>query len=861
MSDRRYRWLLRLLPGSFREEHEGELLRIWREERRDAALTGRRGVWRRALRDTLRVGPREYADAWRRNLRVAARTLARARAFTISTVLTLALGTGATAAIFSVVNAVLLRPLPWHEPDRVGLVWAVAPAGHRTWLSPLEVEDIRRDIAAFQSVAGFTDLTMAYAAPGAAHEFQLLGVSHDFFPLLGVRPLLGRTFHADEDTPGAARRVMLSEHVWRRQFGAAADIVGTTVRLNAEPYTVIGVVPASFEWLPASSVMPERVDAWVALEPHLPARDRSIRMVHAAARLQEGASFASATEQLRSYAERIALRFPAAYAGGEWSFEAVSFAGHVLRPARTPLLVILALVVLVLLMSCANVANLLLAQAVRRRPDIAVRTALGASPAMLAGELLAEVSLLAGAGGLLGLALAVAVPAALRALDPTALPRLGDVAVDWRVGAVMLGLLLVTIALCTLVPLVERLQVRMAPGPLGDRGGGLPPAALRAGRMLVVGQTALAATVVIATLFLAATLTRLLHVDLGVDGARVLTARCTRLPDGGPARWAPFFEAAVSRLAEEPGVTAAGAVSHLPMSGAMLASTFFAGPATDPLRIDSDLRGIAGDYFAAAGIPLLRGRTFTAADRGGAAPVAIVDDVFARSLSPEGDVIGRRIRWLRQPDVDVEIVGVVGSVRHRGPAEPARATVYRPTAQYARPSMYLVMRTLGAPEVFAPALHRAVAALDAAQPLADVATLQARADRSTARVQTSVYLAAALAILAVAMVVIGVYGVLATNLAHRSREFGVRQVLGATPGSLRLMIVRDALSRTLAGVALGAGGAWAVVRAGRAMLYGITDTSAAPYALGSVLVVGLALVACSIPAWRAGRIDPLRALR
>jgi putative ABC transport system permease protein len=860
--ERRYQWLLRLLPGSFREEHERELLRVWKEEAGDANPERHTRVWAGALKDTMRIAPREFAEAGLRNLSTAMRAFRRAPAFALAAVLTLAIGTGATAAVFTLVNAVVLRPLPFAAPDRVGIVWALQPSGDRTWLSFPELEELQREVPALGAAAGLTDLRPTLIQDGVAHELQALAVSHDFFAVLGVTPTRGRGFSVDDERDGAAPVVILSDGVWRTRFGAQPSVIGRRMRLNDRDYEVIGVLPPTFSLLPASTVMPEHVDLWLPLEPHLPARDRSIRFLHAVARLGPDVTFAQADQQLRAYGMRVTGSLGAVYRGGTWQFTVVPFADDVLKSARTSLSLVFGLVLLVLVMACANVANLLLARGEARRADLSVRAALGAGPARLAGELLSEALVLAVAGSVLGFALAAIVPSLLRAWDPTALPRLEDAEVDFRVAAFTAFVSLGCAAVVAVAPLVERARLRGVNTALVGRSGGRTRRSARAGGALVVIQTALATTVLITTFFLTATLVQLHRTNLGFATERLLTARIGLGPQSAvsadPSR---FFDAAVAAVERIPGVVNAAAITQLPLSGAMLGSTFLVEPGPEARRIDADLRGITPDYLDVAGIATMRGRAFNTHDAATAAPVAIVDAAFAERLRPDGDVVGRRIRWVRAPEVEIEIIGVVRSVHHRGPAAPVRETVYRPHRQYARASMFLVTRTTTDPSTIAPDIRAAVSGVDPTQPVADVLTMAQRRDASVQRTRTVLLLAGVLSGLALALTIVGLYGVLSFGVAQRLREFGVRLSLGASPASVRSLVLKEGLTLTSIGLAAGVAGAVGVAMTIRSALFGTNVADPRQYAYGVAAVTVVSVIAFWAPARRASAVDPAITLR
>ncbi len=835
MSDRRYHWLLRLLPPSFREDHGIELLQIWRDERRDAAATGRRAPWIAAARDTARVAPREHAATAIRNVRLAVRRLRRAPAFTLTAILTLALGTGATASVFSLVNAVLLRPLPWRSPELVGLIWPIQPSGERTWLSFPEVEDLQRDLTTVTGVAGFTDVRPTLVSNRLGSEVQALAVSFNFFALLGVSPATGRDFTRADDRPGATPVVILSHAFWRAQFASDPGIVGRSVVLDQRSYTVVGVLPADFSVLQPTSVLPARVDIWLPLEPHLASRDRGIRFLHAVARVRSRDGFPRANDELRNYAARMQRTFPSTYHRGDWSFTVVPFKDDVVSRVRVPLYLLLSLVSLVLAMACSNVASLLLVRGEARQSELALRTALGAGPVRLAGELFAETLVLAVAGCAVGLAFASATPSVLRSLDPAALPRLNDAHIDLTVIGFMGGLVLATAALFTAIQ--RRTRTR--------------PSA-RVGRPLVVVQTALATTIVIATLFVTEAFIHLQSVNLGFNPGRVLTGRVTlssTYPPGPDA--ARFFERATAEISRVPGVTDAAAITQLPLSGAMLGSTFLTNSTVDPRRIDADLRGITPTYFDVMNIPLRQGRAFAEHDTSTSTPVAIVDESFARQLRADGHVVGQRVRWFRQPTIELEIVGVVVNVRHRGPTDEARETVYRPYQQYARSSMFLTVKTAGDAAHLSPQIRAALAAVDSTQPFADVMTMDARLERSLSRARTSLMLATVLAVIALTLGVIGLYGVLSVGVSRRVREFGIRIALGATPASVRSLVLREGLTLTLIGAAIGVAGAVVVVRLTEAMLYGTRLDDVRPYAIAVVIILLSSAVAYWLPARRA----------
>jgi len=793
-----------------------------------------------------------------RDLRYAARGLRREQAFSLTAILTLALGSGAAIGIFAVVNAVLLRPLPYRDPAGVVLIWAARPDGGRTWLSRPELDDLSRDARSFSAVAGMTDLRMNLVA-GEPEEIQVVAASATLFPLLGVDAAHGQLYDARDDVDGGAPVVVLSDALWRRRFGADASVIGRPIQLDGRSYFVKGVLPAGFTVLPPSSVFPSHVDAWVPLRPHATATGRDVRYLHAVARLAPSASIERASDELSALGAGYSRAFPQAYGGQRWSFQAADFQRDVVRQARPVLLALGGIVAVVLAVACVNVATLLLARGERRRRELIVRLALGAGPARLIRLLLCEAIVLVIAGCGAGAVLALAVPRAIGAIDPAALPRLDVNVVDGRLLAFVMLLLVAVTALFALVPAIDALRARDAAAV--DRAIGRSARAAGIGRLLAAAQIALAALALVATAVLTQTALRLQRVPSGLDADEVLTFRVTLPPASRAApQIAAFFTRATDRLRALPGVADAAAITQLPMSGASLGSTFEPWDEAVPRGIDADLRGVTPGYFSALRIPLVAGRGFTSADAQGHPAVAIVDRAFARRLRPDGNVIGMRVRWIRSPADPIEIVGVAGDVRHRGPAEPMRETVYRPAAQYARSSMTFVVRAANAQALAGPAVA-AVREIDPSQPVADVRPLASVVADATAKPRLGAVLGLALGLVALIVSIVGVYGVINHGVAQRVREFAVRMALGARPRSILAMVLREGLGVTVAGLAAGLALGPAAGRALGSALYGTGAADWRAYAASAAVLALAAAAACYLPARRASRSDPMAVLR
>jgi len=796
------------------------------------------------------------------DLRYAIRAMRRAKGFTAAAVATIALGTGATAAVFAVVNAVLVRPLPYRDPSRLALVWSVDPHGSRTWLSPPELEDLGRRATTLESVAGLSDLRLNLTGDGAPEELQVVAASASFFPMLGVTAAAGRLLAVEDDREQSPRVAVLSHALWQRRFGGAPSAVGATIHLDGRAYTVVGVLPASFSLIPPSSVFPAHADVWVALRNHLPFAGRDVRYLHAVARVREGATMASAAGEVNAIGAAVSREYASAYAGGGWSFALVRMQDDLVRGVRPALLTLFGVVSLVLAIACVNVAALMLARGAARRRELTVRAALGASRLRLARQLLTEGFVLAVCGGAGGLLLASFAPALARVPALAGLPRFDEVTLDWRVLSFTAVAALATAFAFALAPLVGRGRVSAAV-PSGVRS----TATTATGRWLAGAEIALATLALVVALLLASRFARMLDVNPGFASGGVAAMRVSLAPAyRDAAAMTRYYDAAIEAARHVAGVVSAAAVTQLPLSGAQLGSTFLAVPAREggaEVRVDADLRGITPDYPVAMRMPVVAGRPFTTADRADAPAVALVDELLAARLAASGPVIGRRIRWIRRPERAIEVVGIVGAVRHRGVEEEARATVYLPYTQYARSTMFIVARTAAAPAAAstARAVAAAVGRIDPAQPVADVQTLEDLRARSLARPGFGAALGGVLAALALAMTAVGVFGLFAYAVAQRRRELGIRLALGATPHAVLAMVLSDAARLSAGGVCTGIGAGIVAARVIRALLPGPFAPDALVLATAAVVSLASALAACWSPARRAAAVDPADVLR
>ncbi len=866
MTERRNRlarWLVRLFPVDMREAHGREIEQTLADGRRDrpTGSTGAVAYWLRASLDVFRVAIAQHALALRQDVAYTLRTFARGPAFAAAAILTIALGTGAASAVFTIVNAVLIRPLPFANAEELALLWSVDPRGNRSWLSYPEVVDVAQRSTTLAGVSGLTDLRLALSGVGDPEELSVVAASASTFDLLGVRPHIGRLLEAGDDRPESARVVILSHGLWTRRFGGAPSVLGSTITLDGRPYMVAGVLPSRFAMVPPSSVFPRSADAWVALEPHLGSRARDVRFLHGVARIRSGVGPAAARDEITVIGEALRREHTTAATGSGRGLTLVRMDEDVVSTVRPALFALLGLVLLVLLIACVNVATLLLARSDARRREMAIRAALGASRGRLLRQLLTEGIVLSLFGTAIGLVVTIFVPRIGHVPALSGLPRFTDLSLDWRVVLFALGICAASAILFALAPAVElsghaslrRAEVLRATSNLRRM--------TTVRRLLAGSQIALASAVLLVALMFVRLIVQLIDTHPGFESADVTTARVALPAAYARSGQAPlFFDRVIDRLANTPGVAAAAAVTQLPLSGAVLSSSFDPEDGDITRRLDADLRGVTPDYFRALKVPVIRGRALSEADDPKSPPVAIVDEEFARRMWPGQDPLGQRIRWFRQPDVPIEVVGVVESVRHDGISQPPKPTVYRPHAQYVRLTMYLVVRNAGTSAVRAADLAAAVRAVDPAQPIAEAATMAALRTRSLAAPGFGAALGSALALMAALLTAVGIFGLHAFSVQQRRREIAVRLAVGGTPRAVKRGVLMESVVVAAAGAVAGLGAAFVVL----GWIRGVLDLGTPDAALMALTVAGMiavALIACWVPARRAARTDPAEALR
>jgi putative ABC transport system permease protein len=795
-------------------------------------------------------------DTLLQDLRYAARTLTRSPGFTLVAVFTLALGIGANTAIFSVVNAVLLRPLPYAEPERL------ASAG---WLMRGDYLVARERSRSFEELALYrASVGFNLSAAGEPERVTGAHASPDLFSILGVAPLLGRTLLAHEERPGEDGVVVLSHALWRQRFGGDPAVVGREVMIDSEPRTVVGVMPPGFDF-PAGDAL-----LWVPLplDPADPVALWGGGGGQSLGRLRAGVTPAQAQAEIRALASEMreanTLWTPPPEYGMER--EVTALQEQMVGEVRTRLLVALGAVGLVLLIACANVANLMLARAAARRKEVAIRTALGAGRFRLIRQLLTESTLLALLGGAAGLALAFGGVRLLIGGLPADTPRVAEIGIDVGVLGFAAAVTLLTGLLFGLFPALRTSRQDLHAALRGGRGASEGAGQRRLSSALVAGEVALAVVLVIGAGLLIRSFWTLLRVDPGFRVESIVSARITppEIRYGQAAQQRAFYGELLARTEALPGVSGAALVDRLPLVGGFAGLAFEVEgqpfvPGTAAPMVET--RRITPDYLRLMGIPLLSGRPLADADREGAPDVALINEAMARQHWPGEDPVGRRFKPVWWQNRWITVVGVVADVRQYGLASAVEPEMYRPFAQEPAGTMMLVARTAAEPPVLAANLRSTVAAVDPEVPVSEVLTLEQVVSRSVAAPRFTMLLLAVFAAVALLLGAVGIYGVVAYSVTRRTREIGVRMALGARVEDVARLVIGQGLLLTLVGVAIGLVVALAATRVLSSLLYGIEPTDPVTFLAVPLLLTLVALLASYLPARRATRVDPLVALR
>jgi putative ABC transport system permease protein len=801
----------------------------------------------------------------RQDVRYAVRRLLKSPGFTLIAVLTLALGVGANSAIFSVVNGVLLKPLPYHEPDRLLAIYHTSNLSQRAPMSGPNFTDVRRSSQTLVDAAAIARSRVVLTGEGEPIRLDGARVSAGLFDLLGVRPVEGRTFTAEENQPGRADVAILEYGLWQQRFGGDRSVIGRRIMLNGVPTEVVGVMPKAFSYPTGRSI-------WTPLEytEDLLRGQRGAWYLMVLGRAKPDVSIDQVVAEVQTIGRQLAAEYPDS--NENLGFSAELLHEMMVSDIRKAVLVLLGAVGFVLLIACANVANLLLSRAAARETEMAVRSALGAGRGRLVRQLLTESVILAIVGAGLGLLLAVWGVDVLKGMQPAGIPRLDSVGVDAAVMWFTAALAVVTGLVFGVVPALQASGAAPA-GTLkeGGRGNLSTRRGVRMRGALVVAEMALAVMLLAGAGLLIRSFTKLAAVDPGFSVADALTFEIS-LPPGayGEARQIGFFDELIPRLAAIPGVEAAGAVLSLPLTGRGMVFSFEvegrppAPPSQQPILYT---RVATPGYFHAIGIPLKRGRLFTADDREGTTPVVVITETAARQHFPGEDPLGKRIQlgWERASDgrnAGGEVVGIVGDVKDAGLAEPDPPQVYLPYAQWPVSGMSAVLRTAVPPRSVVESARAAVHGVDPSLPVANVRTLEQIVAQSISQPRFYMTLLGVFAAVALILAAIGIFGVLSYAVAQRTREIGIRMALGAQERTVVSLVVREAMVLALAGLAIGLVAAFFLSRTlVVSLLFATSPKDPLTFAVVPFLLGTVALVASYIPARRATRVDPIVALR
>ena len=834
---------------------------------RHAALAefGGRERWREEARDEVRSRPLEELL---QDVRYAIRSLRRAPGFTAAAVATLALSVGATTSIFSVVNAVLLSGLPYPHADRIVALCekstvkpsnAICPVGG---VGPANFLHWQEGARSFDAMAAFAETRAAIARPGDDPvSAQVRVATSSIFDVLGARPAMGRFFTADEDKPGAPRVVVLGYAFWKQQLGGDPAIVGQSVVVNGSNATVVGVTERGFG-------LYDPVDSWMPIRFAPAQRTTPGRWVRAIGLIKEGVTIERADREMKTLEARVAQELP------KWNAGVTAFAmplrEKLIGNSQRVLWTLLAAVGFLLLIACANVANLLLARAADREREVAVRISLGASPRRLVRQLLTESMVLSGVSALIGLTLALKGTAVLVALVPSGLSvqPLASVTVDWRLLLFTAAVAVGSGLLFGVAPALHatRADVQETLKEGGRGGSSVSHSSARVRNALVIAETSLALVLLAGAGLMVRSFAALEHVDLGFRAEHVLTARLS-LPSRKyqtDTAIAQFFRAADARVAAVPGVQAVGAINMMPLTGERSVSAFTIEgrptpePGTEP---SGDMRSITPGYFRAMGIPLKAGRELTNDDDLRHPQVGIVSETLARTFWPNESAIGHFLLYDWGTPQRVQIVGVAGDIRHDGPDKQAYMEIYRPVAQIAASEMTLVVLVSGDPASYGSALRGAVREVDRDVPLAEMRPLSALVSRAlgTSRLATTLFgLFGGLGLLLAA---IGIYGVMTYTVQQRRHEIGVRLALGASPTSVLAMVVRRGAVLSLAGILIGLVAAFAASGLMRKLLFGVPPHDGVTFGAIALLLAAVGVLAAYVPGLKATRVDPVTVLR
>ena len=799
------------------------------------------------------------------DLSFGARMLLKKPGFTAVAVLALALGIGANTAIFSVVKAVLLNPLPYRNPDQLVWIWESNPSNDipQEPASLPNYDDWRNQARSFSGMAAFAQTALTLTSKGEPERISGTAVTANFFSVLSVEPALGRSFLPEENSPGKNRVVILSNSLWQRRFGGNSNVVGQTLTLNGNPYTVIGIAPAGFKNPAPAQRHP--AEMWVPLTINLEQAQRRSDFLNVVARLNSGVGLEQARAEMQTITSRLAQQYPETNTG--WGVTIIPLHERLVGDTRLALLVLMGIVGFLLLIACANMANLLLARSAARQQEIAIRTALGAGRRRLVRQLLTESVLLALSGGALGALLAMWSVEALVALRPVDLPRLDEVGLDWKVLTFTLAVSLITGVVFGLLPALYATSPNLT--ELLKEGGRSATEGVRGSRLrssLVISEIALAMMLLIGAGLMIRSFLRLQEVDPGFNPEGILAIDLS-LPASKyreDRQIVAFFHQLTGRLSTLPGVEGAAVVSALPLAGGDITTFSIEGrPEPPPSQvIDAEYRVVSPGYFTTMGIPLVRGSGFTEHHTAEVPAVTIINETMARQFWPGEDPIGQRIN-LGNPARSPwrTIIGIVKDIRNEGLDREPYPQMYAPYAQFPRRSMTLVARAASAPLGLVPSIRRELTGVDQDQPLYNVRTMEQVMAESIARRRFNMLLITIFASVGLILAVVGVYGVISYSVTQRTHEIGIRLALGAQSKDVLKLVVKHGMASVFIGMSVGLVGAVTLTRVMESLIFGVSTTDPVTFTAVTALLTLVALLACYIPARRATKVDPMIALR
>jgi putative ABC transport system permease protein len=799
-------------------------------------------------------------DTLFRDIKYGFRNLLKRPGFTAIALVALALGIGANTAIFSLVNAVVIRPLPYAEPDR--LVWAwgnVRNGTNRASVSPADYLDFRNQNKTFEQLAATFSLSMPVNITGSGEPERLSAsaVTGNYFQTFGVTPALGRAFSLDNEKPGNDQVTVLSYALWQRRFGGNPQIVNQRINLDGKSFEVIGVMPRDVTF-------PQTAELWVPLNfdvaPEMKAR--KAHFLRPIGRLKPGVTMAQAQADTDVIAAQLEKQYPESNTG--WNLRFETLRDRLIGSSKATLFILFGAVGFVLLIACANVANLLLVRATARQKEIALRTALGASRWRIIRQLLTESLLLALIGGVLGALIAAWGIDLLVTLSSTNVPSTANVRIDATVMAFTLGMSLVTGLLFGVLPALRTVKLNLSDTlKEGGRSPGEGSLKNRTRSLLVVFESAVAVVLLIGAGLLVRSLVALTNTNPGFEANNVVTLRVDlpRTKYDKPEKTAGFYETLESRLSGLPGVETVGMITELPMSGQANDTPFTVEgrPAVAPdQEFGADFRRVNQNYFQALRIPLLRGRNFTAQDVRDAAKVIVVSQQLVNTVFPNEDPLGKRLVTAIDP-TPLEIIGVVGDIRHRALEVAPWAAIYIPSRRPAGTN--IAIRTQGDPMSLVPAVRKEILAIDPDQPISAITRMDDWVTRTTATPRYRTTLLTLFAALAMVLAATGIYGVMSYSVTQRTHEIGVRMALGARHRDVLRLVVRQGMLLVVIGLAIGIAAAFALTRVMSNLLFGVTAKDPITFVVVAGLLSAVALIACYIPARRATKVDPLTALR